>query len=633
MPKLPLPLLGALLALALPATAASQDLLLSELCDPRVNYLEDRFIEFYNAGAAPVDLTGWSVVAIGNGGDIFTWNLSGSIAPGEALVCGDLSTVDNFQVDFADEAWSLNNSTWNGKVGDGARLVAPGSIVVDEVVAPGTLFENDDLVRDPSVGTGSASYVAAQWSATSVDLASEGSPGTHVGPSGSSGPTVANVSFSPDPPTDGDSVDVEADLGGGSANLSGGLVRWGLGSGNLDQQQAMSLVSGSLWRTTSPLPAQPAGTIVYFVVEATSDAPDTTQSPEQSYEVVDLGPPPGYYDSAAGYSGAALRQRLHEIIDDHASYTYDFLWTAFADTDDKPNGKVWDMYSDVPGGTPPYEYDFFVDQGGAGAAEGEGYTREHSWPRSWYGGAIAPMNTDMHVVIPADNRVNNFRSNNPYGETSAPDWTSLNGSERGPSSVAGYGGTVFEPLDAFKGDLARMQLYMTVRYHTEDGGWPGSDATSGADLLPWARDLMLQWHAADPVSDKELERNAAVFAYQNNRNPFIDHPEWAPLLFADGTSAPARPLPILAQNHPNPFNPRTAIRYELPGPATVELVVLDLAGRRVATLLPPQPQPAGSHQVWWDGRSANGAPVASGVYLYRLRSAGEVQQRAMVLLK
>jgi len=102
---------------------ASADVFISELCDPRLDYTTDRFIEIYNSGPGPVDLAGWSVVAVGNGAEIFTWILSGNIETGEALVVGDATTVDNFSVDFADEAWSSNNGTWNGKVGDGASLV------------------------------------------------------------------------------------------------------------------------------------------------------------------------------------------------------------------------------------------------------------------------------------------------------------------------------------------------------------------------------------------------------------------------------------------------------------------------------------------------------------------------------
>ena len=85
---------------------------------------------------------------------------------------------------------------------------------------------------------------------------------------------------------------------------------------------------------------------------------------------------------------------------------------------------------------------------------------------------------------------------------------------------------MFEPIDAYKGDFARSYFYMTVRYYTEDGSWPGSDMTDGADLLPWAQDMLIEWHQSDPVSDKERERNQVIYGFQGNRNPFIDRPDF-----------------------------------------------------------------------------------------------------------
>ena len=94
-----------LLVLSVLAPAVLADVLVSELCDPRYNYLTDRYIEIYNSGPDAVDLTGWQLTAVGNGVDIFTWNLSGSIAVGQALVAGDATTIDVFPVDFAEMLW------------------------------------------------------------------------------------------------------------------------------------------------------------------------------------------------------------------------------------------------------------------------------------------------------------------------------------------------------------------------------------------------------------------------------------------------------------------------------------------------------------------------------------------------
>ena len=91
--------------------------------------------------------------------------------------------------------------------------------------------------------------------------------------------------------------------------------------------------------------------------------------------------PDNYYDSANGLDGETLRSALHDIIDNHDSKSYSSLWTHFQSTDQKSNGKVWDMYSDIPGGTPPYEYTFITNQCGNYGGEGDCYNREHSWPK------------------------------------------------------------------------------------------------------------------------------------------------------------------------------------------------------------------------------------------------------------
>lgn len=235
--------------------------------------------------------------------------------------------------------------------------------------------------------------------------------------------------------------------------------------------------------------------------------------------------PPGYYDNAAGLYGDALKVALHNIIKNHTSIDYAGLWTAYTTTDVKPNGKVWDIYSDIPGGTPPYEYTFVTDQCGSYTQEGDCYNREHTFASSWFNDAT-PMYSDLFHIYPTDGYVNNRRSNYPFGDVSSASWTSDNGSKLGTCADAGYTNTVFEPIDSLKGDIARSFFYMAVRYYTEDAGWPGSDMVNGSQLMPWAVTVMLQWDSLDPVSMKEHNRNDAVYAIQHNRNPFIDHPEW-----------------------------------------------------------------------------------------------------------
>ncbi len=891
---------------------AQTAILISEMCDPHQNYLTDRFIEIYNAGPTTVDLTDWTLVAVGNSGDVFSWPLSGSIDPGEALVAGDETTVIVFQVDFPLEAWSSNNSLWNGKVGDGAKLLNAGSVVVDYAVVTGTHFENEDYVRNEGIVLPNTSYDQSEWTATPASYPTDGTPGTHFTTTPPPGPTIVNIVTDPEAPLPGEPVDVAADVSDTVAITSVSLF-WGTSPLSLTNEIAMSLDAGDTYDTDTSIPAQSAGITVYFKVQAINDLPGTSVSDVESYSLpytltiaeiqgggssspydgyaaitsgvvtgrynsyftlqdgtgarsgvwarglaaptvgdtvtirgtvtesdglntgntfivsanvqssapaavvptaivvttlalssedyegvlvmvddaectnttlgsgeweiddgsgaglvddlgyaftptlgtvydvtgplayrdsgfkleprdaadivwagdnaapelfqvyatdeatvlvtftedvdettagtvtnytidgltisnavrdasnhdqvmltvsamspinytlivdgvedlysnamdnvsynfdyVDITIPAGYYDSAEGLLGESLQAALHAIIDNHAVQTYQYSWIAFRSTDDKPNGKVWDMYSDVPGGVPPYEYTFGIDEGGVGGVEGTGYNREHSWPSSWYGGEVYPMYSDLFMIYPTDNFVNNQRGSDPYGEVDSPSWTSLNGSKRGNCSYSGYSGIAFEPIDAYKGDFARTYLYVTSRYYSEDAAWPGSAMTDGADLLPWAADMLLEWHVDDPVSRKELERNGTIYAIQGNRNPFIDRPDFAAALYVTtGVDEFAEPTFTLHQNAPNPFNPTTTLSFSLSAGAVVELSVHDVSGRHVTTLASGE-FVAGRHEIVWDGRDAGGGKAASGIYLYSLKIGGSHERRKMVLLK
>jgi endonuclease I len=347
------------------------------------------------------------------------------------------------------------------------------------------------------------------------------------------------------------------------------------------------------------------------------------------------GIPAGYYDPAQGLTGEPLQAALHGIIDGHVSISYDDVWLAFYTTDDKPNGKVWDMYSDIPGGTPPYEYTFGEDEGGSASQEGEGYNREHTWPQSWFGGSVPPMYTDLFQIVPTDIYVNNRRGNSAYGEVSSPTWTSLNGSRLGPSAWPGFSGTAFEPRDEYKGDLARNFFYMATRYYGEDSSWPGGPMSDGAELLDWAVDMLLVWHQQDPVSSKEISRNETVFGIQDNRNPFIDHPEYAFLIYdPTGIGGGLPPAPAIAVSAwPNPFTSAATVRFELPEDATVFLAVYNLRGAAVNTLHDGDFLPAGSHEFFWDGRDGSGSLLPSGVYLLRLSTPSVSTTCSILLLR
>ena len=237
--------------------------------------------------------------------------------------------------------------------------------------------------------------------------------------------------------------------------------------------------------------------------------------------------PQGYYNGTEGLTGNALKTALHNIIknDDHASYSG--LWSAYYQTDKRPGTNyVWDIYSDVPNGTPPYQFVLGTDQCGSYSGEGDCYNREHLWAQSWTNND-SDEKTDLHHVYPTDGYVNNRRGNYAFGEVSNASWFSQNGGKLGGNTVSGYNGTVFEPIDEYKGDIARALMYVSVRYYQEDSSWSTSDMTNKSVIKDWAMTMLLRWHEEDPVDDKEINRNNAVYNIQHNRNPFVDYPEFA----------------------------------------------------------------------------------------------------------
>jgi len=242
--------------------------------------------------------------------------------------------------------------------------------------------------------------------------------------------------------------------------------------------------------------------------------------------------PDGYYSSCENKSGAALLSALYSKVGPHTTVSYDGLWTVYAQSDVKPNGKIWDMYSTK-------EWPVSSQRCGNYKYVGDCYNREHSFPKSWFDDR-PPMVSDAFHIYPTDGKVNGQRSNFPYGEcTGGITLPSHNGVDAlgrlGTSTFPGYTGKVFEPVNEYKGDFARSYFYMAAAYNTRIASW-SSDMLSG-DAYPafktWAINLLLKWHRQDPVSDKERNRNDAVYGYQKNRNPFIDHPELAEYIWGD----------------------------------------------------------------------------------------------------
>ena len=257
--------------------------------------------------------------------------------------------------------------------------------------------------------------------------------------------------------------------------------------------------------------------------------------------------PAGYYSTATG-SGYTLKTQLSTIISTgHTDQGYGALWTlftqsAFRDNYYENNGSLLDMYSENPTGADAYEYTSTSQQCGSYSGEGNCYNREHLIPQSYFDHFdINPMKNDPFHVVPSDGSVNGARNNLPFGVVNSANYISQNGSKRGSNLInvfSSYNGTVFEPLNEFKGDIAICFFYYATRYENlMDDFYTGANAGtceaknmfdgstnkvfSDAFIL-----LLIKWHKEDPVSAKEIAQNNAIYTFQGNRNPFIDNPSY-----------------------------------------------------------------------------------------------------------
>ncbi|MBR5640358.1 MAG: endonuclease [Muribaculaceae bacterium] len=234
--------------------------------------------------------------------------------------------------------------------------------------------------------------------------------------------------------------------------------------------------------------------------------------------------PVGYYSSIDGKRGQDLKNAVHQLIKNHTVMTYSSLWYHFQSTDCRLDNRnqVWDMYSNITR--------YF-----RGSSAVSGMNREHSFPKSWWGGTQVDAYTDLNHLYPSDGDANLAKNNYPLGEVSSASFN--NGCTKVGTPVAGQGGgcaTVFEPDDEYKGDFARTYFYMATCY--QDYIWKYTYMVTNSSWLTlnqWSINLLLKWARQDPVSDKEVARNDAVYKIQNNRNPFIDNPLLAEYIWGD----------------------------------------------------------------------------------------------------
>lgn len=315
--------------------------------------------------------------------------------------------------------------------------------------------------------------------------------------------------------------------------------------------------------------------------------------------------PANYYNNATG-TGFALKTQLKTIITNgHSDNGYSSLWNAFATTDRDFNigyendNSIVDIYSENPTGTDPYTFTYQINQCGSYSTEGDCYNREHLVPQAYFDNVqINPMKNDPFHVVPTDGKVNGVRDNFPFGVVSNASYTSANGSKRGSNLnsgySAGYSSTVFEPIDEFKGDIARSLLYFATRYEDLMDDFYTSASVQSKDMFngsidqvfsPTFLNILLTWNSMDPVSLKETKRNNAIYAYQGNRNPYIDNNAYVTSIWGAPLGISASEFNKSVSVFPNPTN-TNKINVQS-GIAIDEIILINLNGQLILQVKKP----------------------------------------------
>ncbi len=218
------------------------------------------------------------------------------------------------------------------------------------------------------------------------------------------------------------------------------------------------------------------------------------------------------YDKLSEQSSTVLISSLHTLMTSTHSYTssYDDCHYKANITDcEEGNGKVTLIYTGYS----------------ATMSQWNGWNREHVWPKSLGGDSTKGGGADLHHIRPSDSGVNSSRGNKKYGNVGSG--TAKYGTDPAVGELGGYySSTYFEPLDEVKGDVARICLYVYVRWGSD---WGATSITKVFQSV----DVLLEWCELDPVDTWEMGRNDAVQSIQGNRNVFIDYPELAWLIFGE----------------------------------------------------------------------------------------------------
>lgn len=282
--------------------------------------------------------------------------------------------------------------------------------------------------------------------------------------------------------------------------------------------------------------------------------------------------PEGYYSPVGGLSGNELKTALYDLIKGHTEYPY-----SSSSTD------TWDILKESDRDTANADNVILFYTGWSVNAAQEynnekGWNREHVWAKSRgdFGTSPGP-GTDTHHLRPSDITVNYARGNRWFDNCETPFLD--DGLETGCfTSLSSW---VWQPRDEVKGDVARMIFYMATRYEGENGEpdlelidyLPSDDFTK--DPVHAKLSTLLDWHMEDSVSSFEMNRNEVIYSYQGNRNPFIDHPEYANRIWGSDpgvgiTDNPSRLLKV----YPNPCTDVLTVEFDQGAEYTIEVCTL-----------------------------------------------------------
>ncbi len=329
-----------------------------------------------------------------------------------------------------------------------------------------------------------------------------------------------------------------------------------------------------------------------------------------------------YATLSQGLKGEELKTALHNLIKNQIKYLYTDnssstsidVWKMLraADEDPKNFNNVIGIYSGLSIAKDPQDY----------------WNREHVWSKSHGNfGTDIGAGTDGHHLRPENPGINSAKSNLDFD----------NGGSPVPNAPGNkYDIDSWEPRDEVKGDVARMIFYMDARYEGDQGELDLKivdyiPSSPNKEPLYGKLSTLLKWNLQDLPDDFEMNRNNVIYFYQNNRNPFIDHPEWVKSIWGDPPTDIQKDFIItdykLNQNYPNPFNPETVISWQLPVSGYVTLKIYDILGREVATLI-NEFQQAGQYVKTFHGTS-----LPSSVYFYKIQAGSFSQTKKMLLIK